>query len=103
MRSRFIAFVGVIVILTFGLNLNAQTPKLAAKPYTLPRTPDGHPDLQGTYDLATLTPLERPNGMKAVLTDAEARNLERAVATQAEAAARPINADRARCRFGLRR
>ena len=25
----------------------------------LPRTADGHPDLQGTYDLATLTPLER--------------------------------------------
>ena len=25
----------------------------------LPRTPDGHPDLQGTYDLATMTPLER--------------------------------------------
>ena len=25
-----------------------------------PRTPDGHPDFQGIYDLATLTPLERP-------------------------------------------
>ena len=25
----------------------------------LARTPDGHPDLQGTYDLATMTPLER--------------------------------------------
>jgi len=24
-----------------------------------PRTPDGTPDLQGTYDLATLTPIER--------------------------------------------
>ena len=26
----------------------------------LPRTPDGKPDLTGTYDIATLTPLERP-------------------------------------------
>ena len=25
-----------------------------AKPYRRPRMPDGHPDLQGTYDLATL-------------------------------------------------
>jgi hypothetical protein len=94
MRSRFIVFVGVIVILTFGLNLNAQAPKPAAKPYTLPRTPDGHPDLEGTYDLATLTPLERPNGMKAVLTDDEAKTMEKDVAARAQAAGRPISPER---------
>ena len=44
-----------------------------AKPYSPRRMPDGKPDLQGTYDLATLTPLERPAGMKAVLTREEAR------------------------------
>ena len=27
--------------------------------------PDGHPDLQGTYDLATITPMERPAGTQA--------------------------------------
>jgi len=32
----------------------------APKPYTVPRMADGHPDLQGTYDLATVTPIERP-------------------------------------------
>ena len=42
-----------------------------AKPYSPRRMPDGKPDLQGTYDLATLTPLERPAGMKAVLTREE--------------------------------
>ena len=26
----------------------------------VPRTPSGKPDLSGTYDTATLTPLERP-------------------------------------------
>ena len=41
-----------------------------------PRMPDGHPDLQGTYDLATLTPLERPAGTKLVLTQEEAARLE---------------------------
>ena len=28
---------------------------------TIPRTPDGRPDLQGTWDFAQLTPLERPS------------------------------------------
>jgi hypothetical protein len=44
----------------------------------VPRTPDGHPDLQGTWTNATITPLERPDALagKATLTDAEARVLE---------------------------
>jgi hypothetical protein len=32
----------------------------ASKPYMPPRTPDGQPDLQGTWTNATYTPLERP-------------------------------------------
>jgi hypothetical protein len=32
----------------------------AAAPASLPRMPDGHPDLQGYWDNSTLTPLERP-------------------------------------------
>jgi hypothetical protein len=32
----------------------------AAAPRSLPRTPDGHADLQGVWDNSTLTPLERP-------------------------------------------
>jgi hypothetical protein len=44
-----------------------------------PRTKDGHPDLQGTYDVATMTPLERPAelGDRLILTDAEAAAMER--------------------------
>jgi len=44
----------------------------------VPRTSDGHPDLQGTWTNATITPLERPAALagKATLTDAEARVLE---------------------------
>ncbi len=43
----------------------------------IPRTPSGHPDLSGTFDAATLTPLERPValGNKAFLTVEEAREL----------------------------
>ena len=44
----------------------AQAPPAAAKTSdrgangAVPRTPDGHPDLQGLWSYATLTPLERP-------------------------------------------
>jgi len=51
----------------------------SAKPTTIPRTPDGHPDLQGTWTNATITPLERPlqfNGRLNV-TDAEAAAFEK--------------------------
>jgi hypothetical protein len=58
----------------------AQAPKPAAKPaaanktWTPPKTPWGDPDLQGVWNDATSTPLERPNGLagKGVLADEEA-------------------------------
>jgi hypothetical protein len=42
--------------------------------WTPPRTPFGHPDLQGIWNAATITPLERPAELKgkATLTEAEA-------------------------------
>ena len=50
--------------------LSAQSPA---------RAPDGHPDLQGTWNFSSLTPLERPAQFagKAVLTDAEAAEFVR--------------------------
>ncbi len=40
----------------------------------IPRMPDGKPDLSGTYDVATLTPMSRPDrfGDKLTLTEEEA-------------------------------
>src|SRR3954471_4278683 len=60
----------------------------------IPRMEDGHPDLQGTYDIATLTPIERQGGSPLVLTDEEAKKLERDVAARKNYQARPIEADR---------
>jgi hypothetical protein len=52
---------------------------IVAKPWKSPRTPWGHPDLQGIWDYRTITPLERPSALsgKSVLTDDEAAIFER--------------------------
>ncbi len=59
-----------------------------------PRTPSGHPDLSGVYDIATRTPLERPKaaGDRLTLTDEEAAEVARKeaqLAAQADAASDP--------------
>jgi hypothetical protein len=60
----------------------------------LPRTSDGHPDLTGTYDLAMLTPLVRPNAMPAVLSDEEAAKLEKEVIERNKVLDQPIAGNR---------
>jgi hypothetical protein len=64
MRS---VFLGLFLI--SAISISAQT----SKP-TIPRAADGHPDLQGTWDFAQLTPFERPGNFagKSSLTDEEA-------------------------------
>ncbi len=69
MRSRI--FVSICSLATLIVApMYAQTPKAAAKAksWAVPRTPDGHPDLQGTWTNATLTPLERPARFAGKLT-----------------------------------
>src|SRR5215510_2976236 len=104
MLNRIVLSIGIVAVLSVAARsasaiarspkIGAQVRKPAAKPYSPPRMPDGHPDLQGTYDLATLTPLERPGGTNATLIDEEAGKLERNVATQNELRGRAISGDR---------
>jgi hypothetical protein len=54
----------------------------SAQTWSPPRMPDGHPDLQGFWTNATITPLERPRdlGAKEFLTEEEAaENRKRAL------------------------
>jgi hypothetical protein len=55
---------------------------IAAAPASLPRTPDGHPDLQGIWANDTVTMLERPSrfGDKEVFSEQEAIDYERDLA-----------------------
>jgi hypothetical protein len=50
--------------------------------WTVPRTPDGHPDLQGIWLNNSATPLERPKSLEGrpTLTDAEVEELKRRAA-----------------------
>src|SRR5215472_16465856 len=72
----------------------AQTQK-STKPYSPKRLADGHPDLQGTYDIATMTPPERPRGTPPAYTPDEAHRREAAFAKEKQEADAPISGDRA--------
>ncbi len=71
--------------LVAGAALCAAVVALAAAPALAqgdaPRTPWGHPDLQGMWDHRTITPLERPEelGDREFLTEEEAASQEQAV------------------------
>ena len=81
--------------LAAGQPLRAQgRPPTPAK--ALPRTADGHPDLQGTYDVATITPLVRPQefGDRLVLTAAEAAAMEKYEADRQVKNDAPLKGDR---------
>ncbi len=61
----------------------------------IPRTPDGRPDLQGLWEYATITPLERPqSATDLVMSEAGARALEKGVADRVERLARPSDPNR---------
>ncbi|MGD9906557.1 MAG: hypothetical protein AB7U83_24075 [Vicinamibacterales bacterium] len=79
------------IALVGGASTGAPSQPVAgtSRAWSVPRTPDGRPDLQGIWTNATLTPLERPRAMadRAFLTEQEAAALE------AQAARRQAGAD----------
>jgi len=80
MIARFLVSIGALsLMLAAPLPGQTSSSKSSARNWTVPRTPDGHPDLQGTWTNATLTPMDRPAEFagKATLTDAEARAYEK--------------------------
>jgi hypothetical protein len=73
---------------------SAQQPAGPAKPYVAPRTPDGHPDFQGNWSNATLTPLQRPPGQGKVLTKEQVDQIEKIRADTIEKLSRSSDPNR---------
>src|SRR5215510_582942 len=88
---KFVAL-GIAIVWITAVPLAAQTgtagkPAAGAKAWKAPKTPWGHPDLQGTWTNTTTTPLERlPEAAdKQVLTEEERADLARKVAQRVNA------------------
>jgi hypothetical protein len=91
MGYRFLAVIGALAA---AIAIGVAPARSASQPAAVPRAVDGHPDLTGMYDLAMLTPLERPAGLPAVLSDEEAARLEKRVADEEAKARASIRGDR---------
>ena len=85
-RLTFVGAVAVVLSLVHGQaksqSLNAKPAKAATQTWTVPRTADGHPDLQGVWANNSATPLERPKVLegRAYLTEQEVAALKQKAA-----------------------
>jgi hypothetical protein len=97
MKPLAFALAGVLVALVaVAAQAPARKPAPAAlKAWSVPRTPDGKPDLQGNWTNETLTPLERPTGVTSlVMSEAEAARLEKGTAERRDRLAQPSDPNR---------
>jgi hypothetical protein len=99
MRNRLFALLGAGTLAVFGIVAGPQLAAQSAAPAkgTVARTADGHPDLSGMYDVATMTPLARPTefGTRRALTKPEAAEMEQYEKQREERNAEPSDPNRA--------
>ena len=84
--STVCVFASAIVIVSMASGpVVGQAPTAGADTWDALRTPWGDPDLQGTWDFGTITPLERPQGLEdqAFLTSEEVAGLNAAAEIRA--------------------
>ena len=88
LSMRFITVLRALVFLTV---VSSTVVAQEAAEWSLPRTADGHPDIQGVWDFRTLTPLQRPDDREgqATLTEEEAAQIEQRSAQSAIDADQP--------------
>jgi hypothetical protein len=98
MRARLFIFAAAATVIAaiLSVSTSGQTRGTIEKPSSVGRTPWGHPDLQGTYNVQTLTPLERPKDSTGVatLTKEEADRIARAERERVANRARPSDPNR---------
>jgi hypothetical protein len=87
MKHRFVVIVAI-------LSLTAVFAPAQSKTSRPLRTPDGHPDLEGIWSFATITPMERPANLagKEYFTEQEAVEYEKQARERNDKDRRPANA-----------
>ena len=70
------AVVALGLLVVTHVPLGAQAAAAKGKPWAVPRTPDGKPDLQGNWTNETQTPLERMPKQSLTLTAEQAKAIE---------------------------
>jgi hypothetical protein len=108
MRIHVCSFIGSLAVASAAVSMTSvrvqgqaakpAAPAVASPPAAkrpIPRLADGHPDLQGLYDVATMTPVDRPAGVKSLaLTEQEAAAMEQYEAQRQVKNDAPIAGDR---------
>src|SRR5262245_61437658 len=89
LRSLSTLAIATAIATATAMTVHGQAQAGNAKPaakWTAPRTPDGHPDLQGNWNNNSVTPLQRPPQWagKTVLSDAELAALKKLTAEVTE-------------------
>jgi hypothetical protein len=94
MRTAGLTLTAALVALVASIDAQAPQKPATARPAAtaMPRTPDGHPDFQGNWSNATITPLERMRADTPLVLTEEAAQLEEKN-TAADFAARDTPSD----------
>ena len=100
MRNRHLVLIGCLAFVAPGAWLGSSSLAAQTRATTsdIPsRTPDGHPDLSGVYNVATITPVERPveYGNRLVLTQEEAAAMEQYEQQRIQKDLEPVDPNRA--------
>ncbi len=83
-----------------GVASTAAAQNRSSGQWQVPRTPDGHPDLQGNWTNQTLTPLERRTGQGPVYTPEEAARVAPGSVDRYRAGEQPSDPSRSAPRAG---
>ncbi len=97
MHDRFLLLAlcaATLVVIPVSLSATQSTAD-ASGTWVVPRTADGHPDLQGNWTNVTLTPLQRRSGHDAILTPEQVFSIEQGQADEVIATTQASDPDRA--------